>query len=99
MPSPVGLDDAAPAFGDRGIDDLEPNGLQARERSRLVDFHEAAVADDVRGENCGEPALDIVDFHGSVTRPSARTAHGEVRSRINQDFGPVRLRGLRVLEE
>jgi hypothetical protein len=29
-----------------------------------------------------------VDFHGSVTRPSARTAHGQVQSRINQDFGP-----------
>ena len=88
-----------PLHCDRGIDDLEPNGLQARERSRFVDFHEATVADDVRGENCGKPALDIVDFHGSVTRPSARTAHGQVQSRINQDFGPVRLRDLRVFEE
>ena len=83
-----GLDDAALAFGDRRIDQLQPYRLQPSERSRFIDFHEPAVADDVRGEDRGKPALDIVDFHGSETHPSARTAHGEVQSRINQNFGP-----------
>ena len=42
--------------GDRGIENLRPGGLEARQRTRLVRFHHPAVADDVRGEDGGEPA-------------------------------------------
>ena len=78
------LDTAAPALGDRRIYELEPHGLQTSERSGLIDFHKSAVADPVSGKNCREQVLDIADFHGSMSRPSASTAHAEVRSPDNQ---------------
>ena len=95
-----GLDDAAPALGDRGIDDLEPHGLQTSERSGLIDLHEAAVADHVRGENRGEPALDIVDFH-RINDPSNPLARRMPKSEAGSiEFsGPARFHGLRMLEE
>ena len=64
-----GFDQAAPAFGDRGIDDFEPHGLQPGERSGLIDLHEPAVPDHVSGQNRGEPPLFNVGFHG--INPSA----------------------------
>ncbi len=66
-----GLDNAAPALDDGRVDDLKPHGLQASERSGLVDLHKAAVADYVGGKNCREPALDVVDFHW-INDPSIR---------------------------
>ena len=42
-----------------------------RERSSLIDLHEPAISDDVRGENCRQPALDIVSFHW-INAPSIR---------------------------
>ena len=50
MPSPVVLT-MRPVVGDRGIDELEAMRLEPRERSRLVDFHEPAVADHVGRQN------------------------------------------------
>jgi hypothetical protein len=77
MPSPV-VYNAAPALDNRGIDDLEPHSLQTSERSGLIDLHKAAIADHVGGKNCGEPALDIVDFHW-INDPSIHS-HGACRS-------------------
>ena len=54
-----GLDDAAPVLGDRRVDQLEPVGLQARERARLVGLHQPAVADHVGRQNRRQPALDL----------------------------------------
>ena len=61
-----GLDDAPAILGDCRIDELEPVGLQARERALLIDLHEAAVADDVRRHDRGEPALDARTLHRLV---------------------------------
>ena len=58
-----GLDDAALALGDRGVDQLEPVGLEPRERARLVGLHEPAVADHVGRENRRQPPCVAVGFH------------------------------------
>ena len=52
-----GLDDAAAVLGNSRIDELDPMGLETRERPRLVDLHQPAVAHHVSGEDRGEPAL------------------------------------------
>ena len=69
------LDDAALAFRDRGVDQLELNRLEARERSRLVHFHQTAVADHVRRDDCGEPAIGLMRFH-SCSDPVTRNDPG-----------------------
>ena len=57
------LDDAAAVLGDGGIDELKPMGLETRERPRLVDLHQPAVADHVGGEDCCESSLGSGRFH------------------------------------
>ena len=57
------LDDAAAVLGDGGIDELEAMGLEARERPRLVDLHQPAVADHVGGEHRCESSLGSARFH------------------------------------
>ncbi len=57
-----GLDDAAFAFCDRRVDQLEPHGFQPGKRPGLVDFHQPAIADHIRGQNRGQPAMHIRAF-------------------------------------
>ena len=64
------LDDATAMAGNERIDDRAAQGLEAVERARLVDCHEAAVADHVRAQNRGEPASDIVPCHGCAPNPN-----------------------------
>jgi hypothetical protein len=52
-----GLDDAAAVLRDSRIDELDPMGLETRERPRLVSLHQATVADHVSGDDSCEPAL------------------------------------------
>ena len=66
-----GLDDAAPVLGDRRVDQLEPVGLEARERAGLVGLHQPAVADHVGRQNRGQPALDLRQFHARLPRSSS----------------------------
>ena len=58
-----GLDDAALALGDRGVEELDPVGLEPREGARLVGFHEPAVTDHVSRENRRQPPCVAVGFH------------------------------------
>jgi len=51
MPSPVVFDDAALMFGDLGIDEFTAMGAEPSESASFVLTHEAAVADDIGGEN------------------------------------------------
>src|SRR6266436_3916812 len=60
-----GLDDAATVLRDSRIDELDPMGLETRERPRLVDLHQPTVADHVSGEDRGEPALWSRHIHRS----------------------------------
>jgi hypothetical protein len=60
-----GLDHAATALLQRRIDELEPDGLEERERAGLVPLHESAVADHVRRQYGREPALDVGLIHAS----------------------------------
>ena len=60
---PGGLDQPAPVLGDRRIDQLQTMGLEARERARLIAFHQAAVADHVGGKDGREPAFDCGLVH------------------------------------
>ena len=68
-----GLDDAALVLGDGRIDQLDPMGLETRERARLVGLHQPAVADHVGGEDRCEPALWSRHVHlfGSLPRTLA----------------------------
>src|SRR5439155_20188564 len=52
-----GLDDAAAVLGNGWIDELDPMGLETRERPRLVDLHQPTVADHVSRDDRCEPAL------------------------------------------
>jgi hypothetical protein len=65
-----GLDDAALAFGDRRVDELQAYRFQSCESPCLIDFHETAVADDIRREDGGKPAFYARRF---------RLAHGPLR--------------------
>ena len=58
-----GLDDAAAVLGNRGIDELEPVGLQAGKRPRLVNLHQPAVADHVGGKDRSESSLGPRRLH------------------------------------
>ena len=57
------LDNAALAFGDRRVDQLEPHRLQSSESSLLIDFHKSGVADDIGRKNRSEAALYFLTFH------------------------------------
>ena len=39
-----------------GRHDLDPVGLEGSQRTRFIGRHEAAVADDISGQNCGQTA-------------------------------------------
>src|SRR5580700_6313488 len=52
-----GLDDPAAVPGDRGVEKIAAQGFEGTQRADLVRAHEAAVADDIRRENGGEPPL------------------------------------------
>ena len=58
-------------FGDGGIDEFEPVGLEPRERARLVGLHQPAVADHVGGEDRREPALWSRHVHFQVPSRAA----------------------------
>ena len=60
------LDDPAVVLGDLGVEQLFPEGFQARERTLLVDLHKVAIADHVGGKNGGQPALNALLGHGAV---------------------------------
>jgi hypothetical protein len=59
-------EDPAPMRGDQPISDDPICGERAK-RANLVDAHEAAVALDIGGEDCGELSFDRVGFQGSGT--------------------------------
>ena len=54
------LDDAPLMLGDLGVDEFLAMRVERRERRRLVDAHEAAVADHVGGQNSGQTAFHVV---------------------------------------
>ena len=58
------LDDAAMILGDVGIDDLTPDGFNSAKRSALVLAHQPAVANHIRHQDGGEPALRVRSMHG-----------------------------------
>jgi len=60
---PGGLDDAAPALGDRRVDQFQPHRLHPGERSLLVNLHESAVSNDVRRHDRGKTTLYARRFH------------------------------------
>ena len=55
-----GLDDASAVGGDGGIDGVLAHGLERAQRADFVGAHQAAVADDVRGQNRRKFALDVL---------------------------------------
>ena len=52
------LDDAPAVLGDERLDELLAVRLEAVERAVLVALHQAGVADHVRRQDGGEPAVD-----------------------------------------
>ena len=73
------LDDAAAVLGDERLEQLLAVGLEAVEGTLLVALHQARVADHVRRENGGEPALDARSGYGSALRmPRSILGHTEV---------------------
>ena len=60
------LDDAAAVLGDERLDELLAVGLEALEGALLVALHEARVADHVRRQDGGEPAVDAGSGHGAA---------------------------------
>ena len=62
-PAPGASRDAAVALADQLVDDRAMRG-EPRQRARLVDAHEAAVAFHVRAQNGGELALHGTLIHG-----------------------------------
>ena len=77
-----GLDDAALAFGDRRVDQLQPHRFEPCEGPRLVDLHETAIANHIRRQNCREPAFYSSLFH--FTRARVRTRNLEIIPMIVQ---------------
>ena len=57
------LDDTPAMLGDERLDELLAVGLQAIEGALLVALHQARVADHVRREDGGEPAVDTGSGH------------------------------------
>ncbi len=63
------LDEAAIAFVDPGINEIAPVRLQTRQGPGLVGRHQPAVADNVRAQDRGKPALDLL-CHEPPSHPS-----------------------------
>ncbi len=53
-------------LGDLRVDDFFAVSLELSERPCLVGTHEAAVTDDVGGEDGGELPGDVFGFHGCL---------------------------------
>ena len=79
-----GLDDASAATGDGRIDDLPTHGLEGTQRANFIGAHQAAVADNVRGQNRRKFSVDALvrlqsrAFGGSLpgkARPSRPKPH------------------------
>ena len=62
------LDDAPAVLGDERLDELLAVGLEAVEGALLVALHQARVADHVRRQDGGEPAVDAGSGHGAALR-------------------------------
>ena len=62
------LDDAPAVLGDERLDELPAVGLEAAEGALLVALHQARIADHVRGEDGGEPAVDAGSRQGAIPR-------------------------------
>jgi hypothetical protein len=60
------LDEPTLVLGDLRLEEILTQRLEARVRALLVGRHQPAVADDVRGQYCRQPAL-----HRRVLRPGA----------------------------
>ena len=67
-----GLDDAAPVFRDLGMEKRGAVLLEVAQRRLFVDAHQAAVADDVTGENRGKSAFGPLVRHGRISTDSTR---------------------------
>src|SRR3712207_2686587 len=67
------FDDPPRVAGEDGLDDLSAQYLEALEGAGLVALDQARVADHVRREDGGEPAIDTGSGHGTALR-GARTA-------------------------
>lgn len=68
------LDHAAAMPRDAGIDQVMPEGLEARDRPLLVSLDEAAVPDHVGAQNGGKPALGAGLLLHAISVPLGRFA-------------------------
>ena len=82
-----GLDDAAATRRDGRVDQLQPYGLQPRQRTLFVDADQTAVAGDIRRQHRQELPFDAWALHGQPTRPIL-PIHGRATNRL----GPQRPR-------
>src|SRR5208282_2068941 len=55
-----GLDDASAVGGDGGIDQVLAHGLEGTQGADFVDPHQPAIADDIRRQNRGKFALNVL---------------------------------------
>ena len=78
------LDDATVVGGDRGLDEVPAERLQASVGTRLVNRHESAVADHVGGQDRRQLALDILGLRG-IPRPDVRHRGLSLRASNPQD--------------
>jgi hypothetical protein len=62
------LDETAAVLGQERLDELLAVRLEPPERAGFVPLHQARVADHVRGEDRGEPAVDTVRGDGAALR-------------------------------
>ncbi len=60
QPVAGGFDDAAAMGGDCAIDQVLADGLERAQGADFVGAHQPAIADDVRRQNRGEPALNVL---------------------------------------
>jgi hypothetical protein len=67
QPVAGGLEDAAAVRGDRGIEELRAQRLQARERAFLVGAHHAAKAHHVGGEDRRQASRRGLRLHGAAS--------------------------------
>ena len=66
------LDDPAAVLGQERLDQLLAESLEAPERAGLVALHQPRVADHVRDEDSGEPAVGAGSGQGAVREPWER---------------------------
>ena len=73
--SPVAdpVDDAAVVPGDERVDELGAVRLEPGDRAILVPLHQPRVADHVRREDGGEPAVRVGSGHGVALRDGSRS--------------------------